>query len=168
MNKLPNMVEDLLEKFGRCEIVRQEYDMPLDQFKMNVKMFYGACVIVRNKEGQFVLVRHRFNLLHAQGPNLWALPCGKLKRNESLEEAGARETLEETGLRIKITGLYRIFQFIQKALGGESRTESYVAVFFGEAVSGGQSIKSPEILEVKKLKNYPKILLVNYRSAMKA
>ena len=37
-----------------------------------------------------------------------------MEKKESFEEAGVREALEETGLNIQITGLYLIFQFVQK------------------------------------------------------
>ena len=153
MNKLPNMIQGLLEKYGPCKIVRHKYDVPPNQLRTDMKAFHGVCVVVRTKEGKFVLIRHRF-VLPGAGPDIWALPCGKVEENESLEEAAVRETLEETGLNVQITGLYRIFQFIQTS-SGKSRTESYVAVFFGEVLSEVQHFESPETLEVRKFKKLP-------------
>ena len=155
MNELPSEIQRLFEKYGRCKIVSLEYSAPTDHFTGDAPYSFGACVIVRTKNGEFVLVRHPpVSGLPGYGIDQWGLPCGKQKGNESLEEAGVRETLEETGLTIRITGLYRVFPFLQKALSGETRT-IYGAVFFGEAVSGELSSKSPETLEVKKFQKMP-------------
>lgn len=83
---------------------------------------------------------------YSGGPDKWDIPCGKMEENESFEEIGIRETLEETGLRIKITGLRNITQTIQKATNCETRTQHRVTVFYGEVVSGTLSSESPEIL----------------------
>jgi len=60
MNKLPNMIQGLLEKYGSCKIVRHKYDVPSNQLRTDMKAFHGVCVVVRTKEGKFVLIRHRF------------------------------------------------------------------------------------------------------------
>ncbi len=150
---IPNMIQKLFERFGQCKIVRHEYEVPLDQFRIGTEVRrgvgHGVCVVVRTKKGEFVLIRHRC------APDLWALPCGNIEINESFEEAGVREALEETGLNIQIKGLCRIFQFVQKAPSGEAQVESYVVVFFGEVISGELSSESPETLEVEKFKKLP-------------
>jgi len=38
------------------------------------------------------------------------LICGEAEKDESFGEAVAGETLEETGIGIEITGLYKIFE----------------------------------------------------------
>ena len=43
----------------------------------------------------------------------------------------------------------------RKAPNGETRTQHWVAVFYGEAVSGTLSSESPEILEVKTFEELP-------------
>jgi len=62
---------------------------------------------------------------------------------------------EETGIAIKITGLYKIFQNIQIS-NCRRRTESYVAVFFGEVISEPEHNESPEVIEVRKFKKLPR------------
>ena len=82
-------------------------------------------------------------------------PCGNVENNESFVEAAIRETLEETGFNIQVTGLYKIFQWIFRTPNDETRT-SYCPIFFGKVVSGELSSESPEILEVKIFKKLPK------------
>ncbi len=39
----------------------------------------------------------------------WTLPAGFMENGESVEEAAARESLEEANARVEITGLYTVF-----------------------------------------------------------
>jgi len=58
---------------------------------------------IENDQGSVLLVRQ------AVGLKLWALPGGKVRRNESLESALKREVQEETGLRIKAAVYLEIY-----------------------------------------------------------
>jgi len=82
------------------------------------------------------------------------LICGKAEKDESFEEAAVREALEETGIGVEITGLYKIFENIQIS-SGRKWTESFVAVFFGDVISEPEHHESPEVLEVRKFKKLP-------------
>ena len=156
MSVLPKIVQDLCEKYGHSEIIQHEYAVPPNEFRVNKRTSYGSCVIVRTREGEFVLIRMSYPLPQgAAGPNAWSLICGKAEENESFEEAAVRETWEETGIGIEITGLYKIFQNIQVS-NGRRWTESYAAVFFGEVISEPEHHESPEVLEVRKFKKLPR------------
>ena len=155
MSNLLKIVQDLCEKYGHIEITRHEYNVPPNEFRDNEKTSYGSCVIAKTREGEFVLIRMSYVLPHgAAGPNAWSLICGKSEESESFEETAIRETFEETGIAIKITGLYKIFQNIQTS-NGRRRTESYAAVFFGEVISEPDHHESPEVLEMRKFKKLP-------------
>jgi 8-oxo-dGTP pyrophosphatase MutT (NUDIX family) len=59
----------------------------------------GGIVWKETPEGRKVAVVHRARY------GDWCLPKGKLKRNESWEEAAVREVKEETGCDARITGV---------------------------------------------------------------
>lgn len=54
----------------------------------------GVRTIVRNEDGDVVLVRHSY------GRPEWHLPGGGVRRREALDDAARRETREETGIRV--------------------------------------------------------------------
>ena len=51
--------------------------------------------------GRVLLVRRA----NPPSRGLWAVPGGRVESDETLEEAVRREVLEETGLRVRVTGL---------------------------------------------------------------
>lgn len=55
-------------------------------------MFVGARGLVRNSEGEFLLIQRSDN-------GMWAFPAGAMEIGESLAECAIRETWEETGLK---------------------------------------------------------------------
>lgn len=58
-----------------------------------------AAVILVNSGGKLLIMKRSSDKeVHA---NLWNLPSGSVKKYESLETAGARETFEETGIKIE-------------------------------------------------------------------
>jgi 8-oxo-dGTP pyrophosphatase MutT (NUDIX family) len=66
-----------------------------------IPTWYFAVVVVRH-EDRFLLVHEK---KHGQ---LWYLPAGRAEPGETLEIAACRETLEETGVEVRLTGLLRI------------------------------------------------------------
>ena len=87
-----------------------------------------------------VLVGDPSNLLMVQRSygvekGLWALPGGYVEQGEVVEEAAAREALEETGIEVTITGLVGLFSapgrpivvaaYGATAVGGALTTESW-------------------------------------------
>ncbi|MFH2053902.1 MAG: NUDIX hydrolase [bacterium] len=63
----------------------------------------GAGVILM-RDGAVCLVRRKFP--PRQG--LWSLPTGFMEWDETVEETAVRETLEETGIEVRLTGLYAV------------------------------------------------------------
>lgn len=78
-------------------------------------------VIVYRDGGKILLVRSRFSRQE------WALPGGGVNRNESYEQAAARETLEEVGLRV------HNLRYLGKANSHESYVKFSVRVFAAHA-----------------------------------
>jgi phosphatase NudJ len=66
-----------------------------------IPTWYFALVVVRHQD-RFLLVHER---KHGQ---LWYLPAGRAEQGETLPMAACRETLEETSVPIRLTGLLRL------------------------------------------------------------
>ena len=74
-------------------------------------------VIIYRDDGDILLVKNRFSR------QKWALPGGGVNRNESYEQAAAREVLEEVGLKIDN------LRYLGKTNSHESYTKFSVRVF---------------------------------------
>ncbi|MBL7255949.1 NUDIX domain-containing protein [Paractinoplanes lichenicola] len=98
----------------------------------------SANVIVADDDGRVLLVRRSDN-------GNWALPGGAMDLGESLPATAVRETAEETGLNVEITGLVGIFtdprHVILYTSNGEVRQE-FSVVFAARAIGGTLSTSS--------------------------
>lgn len=92
-------IDDLKELIGiyaqlkRIEtlfIFHHDIDELRERFKSCFQEIYAAGGLVRNSEGNYLIMKRR---------GKWDLPKGKLDRNETLEHAALREVNEETGLQ---------------------------------------------------------------------
>ena len=75
--------------------------LPLPIRKLAIRVLFprfpvGAIAIVRDEAGRVLLVRQTY---HREGA-LWGVPGGWLGPGETPREAAARETFEETGVRV--------------------------------------------------------------------
>ena len=62
----------------------------------------AAVAVVARDDGAVLLIRRTDN-------GNWALPGGAIEMNESVAEAAVRETFEETGMQVEVTGLLGIY-----------------------------------------------------------
>ena len=93
-----------------------------------------AAVTIVAREKKVLLVRRA----NQPGYGLWSVPGGYVDRGEVVEEAATREVLEETGLRVEISGLLGLFS--------EAGKPVIVAAFRGMEC-GGTLAPGPEALE---------------------
>jgi ADP-ribose pyrophosphatase YjhB (NUDIX family) len=104
----------------------------------------SANVVVVNDEGKVLLIRRSDN-------DNWALPGGAMDLGESLPDAAVRETAEETGVDVEITGLVGIYtdprHVILYTSNNEVRQE-FSVVFTARPV-GGSLATSAESTEVR-------------------
>jgi 8-oxo-dGTP pyrophosphatase MutT (NUDIX family) len=97
----------------------------------------AVTAIVRNDAGELLMIERADN-------SLWAVPGGAQEVGESVAEAVRREVLEETGIRVEVTGLSGVYSdprhviayddgevrqefslcFRARPVGGELRTSS--------------------------------------------
>ena len=104
----------------------------------------SANVVVVDDQGRILLIRRSDN-------DNWALPGGAMDLGESLPAAAIRETLEETGVRVQITGLVGIYtdprHVILYTSDGEVRQE--FSVVFTARPLGGTPTPSSESTQVE-------------------
>lgn len=104
----------------------------------------SANALVVNEAGEILLIRRSDN-------DNWALPGGAMDLGESLVDTAVRETLEETGVQVEVTGLVGIYtdprHVILYTSNGEARQE-FSVVFVARPVDG-EPTPSDESLEVR-------------------
>ncbi|RJO70669.1 NUDIX domain-containing protein [Nocardia panacis] len=121
----------------------------------------GASALVTDEHGRVLMQRR------GDSGN-WSLPGGIMEVGETLEDCAVRETFEETGLRIEITGLLGIYTDPEHVIAyadGEVRQE-FAVVYYGR-VTGGQITVSHEstavaflnLAEVESLPVHPTVWL---------
>lgn len=85
----------------------------------------GAMIL---KNGRILLVKRSVN----PGKGDWCLPAGFTEWTEHPQQTAIREVREETGLDIKITGIFDIFMGMD-----DPRTHAILVLYLAE-ISGGQ------------------------------
>ena len=95
--------------------------------------FATTCIVER--KGRILMIRRALQ----PGMGLWCMPGGYVDRGEVVEEAAAREVLEETGLVVEVEGLVGLFS--------EKGRPVIVAVFAAKE-TGGALQAGPEAQEL--------------------
>jgi 8-oxo-dGTP diphosphatase len=73
-------------------------------FYLNPKVVAGT---IPERDGSVLLTRRSIN----PGRGMWTFPGGFVDFGESVEEAAVRETFEETGLKVELTGLHNVYSY---------------------------------------------------------
>jgi ADP-ribose pyrophosphatase YjhB (NUDIX family)/ribosomal protein S27AE len=102
-------------------------------FYLGPKLVAGAIV---EFDGGMILIQRAIE----PGYGLWTFPGGFVERGEVAEAAAARETLEETGLEIEVTGIVGLYTYEDQAPA--------IAVFAAR-VTGGEPVPLDETLDVR-------------------
>ncbi|MEK7806762.1 MAG: NUDIX hydrolase [Chloroflexota bacterium] len=92
----------------------------------------ATCIVER--KGMVLLVRRGIQ----PGIGLWSMPGGYVDRGEVVEEAAAREVLEETGLEVKVEHLVGLFS---------EREHPVMVAAYAARETGGRLQAGPETLD---------------------
>jgi len=120
----------------------------------------AAAGVIIQKEGKILLVKRKFNPYKGD----WSLPAGFIEYEESPERCALREVKEETNLKVKLTGLFRVYSG-----SDDPRTRAILIVYLGE-ILGGEPIPGDDASELKFFseKNIPSsIAFQSHRQALK-
>src|SRR5215468_7595712 len=126
--------------------------MPISDYLQAVRRKVGhdllllpsAAVVLHDEQMRILLC------LHAD-KNIWVTPGGLIEPGEQPADAAIRETLEETGLIIELTGILGVYggsDLIIDYPNGDRA--AYVGVIFrGRAVGGSLRADGEEVLDVR-------------------
>ncbi|MFD8084095.1 NUDIX domain-containing protein [Kitasatospora sp. NPDC059722] len=109
---------------------RRDYENDPNAPKAN-SLVPAASVVVVDEAGRILLQRRTDN-------GMWGLPGGMMEIGESLADCGIRETYEETGIHIEITGIVGTYTNPGRVLAyddGEVRQEFSICLL-GRPVGG--------------------------------
>jgi ADP-ribose pyrophosphatase YjhB (NUDIX family) len=104
----------------------------------------AAVAVVAREDGAVLLIRRTDN-------GNWALPGGAIEMNESVADAAIRETFEETGIQVEVTGLLGIYSDPRHVIHFTSNDEvrrEFSVVLTARPVSG-EPTPSTESSEVR-------------------
>ncbi|MCC7335245.1 MAG: NUDIX domain-containing protein [Pirellulaceae bacterium] len=96
-----------------------------------IKTWCFAVVVVRKNDKYLVVQETK----HDQ---LWYVPAGRVEPSESFEEAAVRETLEEAGIPVRLSGILRI-EHSPKSKGARLRV-----VFVAEPLDDSLPKQTPD------------------------
>ncbi|WP_322756791.1 NUDIX domain-containing protein [Frankia sp. Cas3] len=103
----------------------------------------SVTAVVTDEQGRILMV-------HKTDNDLWALPGGGMDLGESIADAAVRETKEETGIDIEVTGLIGVYTNPRHVLAyddGEVRQQ--FSLCFTTRMLGGTLRTSSETKEVQ-------------------
>ncbi len=92
-----------------------------------------AAISIIPRDGRVLMIQRATEI----GYGLWGLPGGYVDRGEVVEEAAVRETLEETGLVVKVERLVGLFS---------QPGDTVIVVAYAARESGGSLKPGPEAL----------------------
>jgi 8-oxo-dGTP pyrophosphatase MutT (NUDIX family) len=103
----------------------------------------GACALVTDEHGRILMQRRRDS-------GNWSMPGGTMEIGETLARTAVRETREETGLDIELTGILGIYTDPHHVIAysdGETRQEFVIA--YTARILGGRLATSDESTDVR-------------------
>lgn len=111
----------------------------MSEYPVKPEVAVGAVVF---KDGKVLLVKRKF----APSRGFWAIPGGKIKLGETMQQAAEREIFEETGIHIIAEKPIHSFDLIQRDETGKIRFH-YVIVDLLAKYAGGELKAGDDVTE---------------------
>ncbi len=86
-----------------------------------------AAGVLLERDGHVLLVRRKFD----PRAGSWCIPAGFMEAGETPEESAIRETLEETGLQVRLTSLFHVYAGFD-----DPRVRAILILYRAEQVGG--------------------------------
>lgn len=99
-----------------------------------------AATVLVERDGKILLVLRGEN----PGKGLWGLPGGFMEADETIEQAAARECLEETGLKIALGETLGVWSYFH-----DLKNTSGVVIIYAARVIDGEPRAASDSLQVK-------------------
>ncbi|MGW2543187.1 NUDIX hydrolase [Kitasatospora sp. NPDC001574] len=118
-------------------MARRDYENDPAAPKPNSLVPAASAVVVDDTDGRVLLHRRTDN-------GMWALPGGTMELGESIADCAVRETFEETGIRVAVTGIVGTYTdpgHVMAYDDGEVRQEFSIC-FLARPVGGALRISS--------------------------
>ncbi len=109
-----------------------------------------AAGVLLVEEGAVLLVKRRFD----PRAGTWCLPAGFMESGETPEQTAIREVEEETGLRVRLTGLFGVYA------GFDDPRVRAILILYTAARAGGTLRPGDDAIETKffRLARLPRVL----------
>jgi ADP-ribose pyrophosphatase YjhB (NUDIX family) len=102
----------------------------------------SVTIVVRDDKGRLLLI-------HRTDNDLWSVPGGAIEPDETVRQAGARETKEETGYDVEITGLVGVYADPRHVIAySDGEVRAQFSICMTGRVVGGTASTSSESSEV--------------------
>lgn len=156
--RVADALDRLEAEYAPFEVVEKTWDRPPKAYDSVAERFEdgtlgGAGAWIRNDAGEVVLVRH-------EGDSSWSDPGGKQEPDESLEATARRETREEAGVEVELTGIRQAHRIeIRDERDEEPPVHRLIVIFDAEYVSGELRPREGEIADVRWWSERPDDLL---------
>ena len=125
-------------------------DIPIDRPRPKRTLSIGAGALVVH-DGRVLLVRSTYGVTKGR----YLLPAGRVNPDELPDQAAARETLEETGLRVEIEGLMGVRLWVM-----DEGEHNYFFMFRARLLSPVSDLR-PEAREIDDARFFSKEELQN-------
>ena len=156
--RVESALDRLQAEYESVEVVEKTHEHPPATYERDRERFEagtlgGAGAWTTDDEGRVLLVRH-------EGESAWSDPGGKQEPDERLEATARRETREEAGVDVELTGVRQVHRIeVRDAQGERPPVYRLIVIFDGEHVAGEPRPREGEIAEVRWWRERPDDLL---------